>query len=337
MTINVKRLLISAGTAVLTGALLLPTSPAAAAPASTATAPSKVTPAAACGTWVLQQIGSAADLDRQAADIKRALAVPGVTGFSMRVPWSAIDKDLTLLDKGRALATGAKKKFSIRFMAGRYTPKRVFDAGAYSYVAATGDRMPKPFSNTGAAGNPVFEREFDAVVARLVNWARNNSVSLVHLPWYGYLWAEIYHGEDLQATSGYSYAAWLAAHKKLVQLAYARAGNGVAVEFALSGHWGGRNTGSTDVSNAIVGVAGTWSRYMFVQGNGLGRFNNKATSREIYHAKQMYDGGNYDWTAMYRNLYDNDERYVEIYTSSFSLTGAKQLATEAQRFASTRC
>ena len=335
------RFLRALGTAVITSAVVMsvtPAAPAAAAPPrSTASRPSKTTPAQACGTWVLEQVTSATSLDNAAADIRRALAQPGVTGLSLRVPWTLIDRDLTPLTEARALARAAGKRFSVRFLAGRWTPKRVFDAGAYSFVTRGGQRVPKPFSDSGRAGNPVFEREFDAVVAKLVAWARKNSVSLVHLPWYGYLWAEIYHGEDLQATSGYSYAAWLAAHKKLVQLAYARAGNGVAIEFALSGHWGGRNAGSTDVSNAIVGVAGTWSPYMFVQGNGLGRFNSKATSKAIYHAKQMYDGGRYDWSTIYRTLYANDDRYVEIYTSSFRLSGASELVAQAKRFDDLRC
>jgi len=335
------RFLRALGTAVITSAVVMsvtPAAPAAAAPPrSTASRPSKTTPAQACGTWVLEQVTSATSLDNAAADIRRALAQPGVTGLSLRVPWTLIDRDLTPLTEARALARAAGKRFSVRFLAGRWTPKRVFDAGAYSFVTRGGQRVPKPFSDSGRAGNPVFEREFDAMVAKLTSWARANSVSLVHLPWYGYQWAEIYNGKEVKSARGYSYSAWLAGHKKLVQLGFARSGNRVAVEFSLSGDWGGVDLGTADLSDAIVEVAGTWSPYVFVQGNGLGRFNNAATQRPIYHAKQMFDGGRYNWSTIYRTLYANDDRYVEIYTSSFTLSGASELVAQAMRFDDLRC
>ena len=292
---------------------------------------------AACGTWVLEQIASAAQLKYKTDEIDAALAVPGVTGFSMRISWQLLEADPTILDKGLALAQARGKEFSIRFMAGRFTPARVFAAGAYSYVTRDGVRMPQPFSPTGQAGNPVFEREFQATVEQLAAWSRAHGVKVLHLPWYGFLWAEIYNDEEVERQPGYSWNAWLEGHKRLAQIGLDAAGNDLAVEFALSGHWGTRRTGAGEVASMLVGIAGEHSPKLIVQGNGMGRYNSSATSRPIAHAKQMYDGFDYDWASIYKTLHKNNEQYLEVYTSSFSQPNKAKLAAEAKKFSDTNC
>lgn len=74
-----------------------------------------------CGTWVLQQVSSVAELDSYAARIGAALDLPGVVGLSVRFPWRAADTDFSILDRGRQIASEHGKAFSIRFMAGRST------------------------------------------------------------------------------------------------------------------------------------------------------------------------------------------------------------------------
>ena len=59
-------------------------------------------------------------------------------------------------------------------------------------------QIPKPFSDSGRAGNPVFERNYKAVVKKLPGLVARQGVKILHLPWYGYQWAEIYNGSAVQ-------------------------------------------------------------------------------------------------------------------------------------------
>jgi hypothetical protein len=304
------------------------------APSGAATRPAGPQPG--CGTWVLQQVSDKSALERQAPAIDAALANSGVAGLSLRVPWTAIDTDFGVLNRAAQLAKARGKQLSVRFMAGASTPARVFNEGAYYYTAGT-KKMPKPFSNTGVAGNPVFESNFKVVVTKLAAWSRANGVKLLHLPWYGYKWAEIYNGTDLQATKGYTYDAWLKGHLKLLDMGLAVSGNDLTVEFALSGHWGGNATAAKTIAERIVSSAGAWSRRAMVQGNGLGQWNAPATRSNVYHAKQMVDGGDYDWASIYQTLRANDEAYVEVYLSSFAGPRKASLISQAQAFKTQRC
>jgi hypothetical protein len=319
----------AAGLALAAGVLsVIPAAAGAAAPAPG--------PQPGCGTWVLQQVSDKSALERQAPAIDAALANSGVAGLSLRVPWTAIDADFGVLNRAAQLAKARGKQLSVRFMAGSSTPARVFNEGAYYYTAGT-KKMPKPFSNTGVAGNPVFERNFQAVVTKLAAWSRANGVKVLHLPWYGYQWAEIYNGTDLQAAKGYSYDAWLKGHLKLLDMGLAVSGSDLTVEFALSGHWGGKAGAANVIADRIVASTGSWSRRAMVQGNGLGQWNAPATKSTVYHAKQMVDGGDYDWASIYQTLRTNDEAYVEVYLSSFAGPRKASLLSQAQAFKTQRC
>src|SRR3954470_13882160 len=99
---------------------------------------------AVCGTWVLQQVTSREELDRLLpTTLVPALETPAIRGFSMRVPWGAIDGDFALLDAGLAVARAHGLAFSVRFMAGRHTPARVFEVGCPSYLLQGGGAMKK--------------------------------------------------------------------------------------------------------------------------------------------------------------------------------------------------
>ena len=308
----------------------------AAAPAPHAAAAVIDPPQPGCGTWVLQQVTDKAALDRKAAAIDAALASSGVTGLSLRVPWTAIDTDLSVLTRAAELAKARGKQLSIRFLAGQNTPARVFNEGAYFYTV-DGKKVPKPFSDTGAVGNPVFERNYQAAVTKLATWSRNNGVKILHLPWYGYKWAEIYNGNTVQAAKGYSQDAWMKAHMRLLDIGLAASSSNLAVEFALSGDWGGNGSASGALADRIVAVAGDWSPRALVQGNGLGTWNTPSTNRPVFHAKQMVGGGDFDWANIYSMLRANDEAYVEVYLDSFSGANKAALLSQAQSFKTQRC
>ena len=58
-----------------------------------------------CGTWVLQQVSSRNELERLVpTTISPALKTPHIRGFSLRVPWKAVDQDFSLLEAGRDIA-----------------------------------------------------------------------------------------------------------------------------------------------------------------------------------------------------------------------------------------
>ena len=289
-----------------------------------------------CGTWVLQEAADKASLDRKAAPIKAALGKKGVKGLSLRVPWSAIDRNFRVLNKAAKLAKARDKRLAVRFMAGRSTPARVFREGAYYYTAG-GNKIPKPFSNSGRAGNPVFERNYKSVVKKLSSWSHDHHVKLLHLPWYGYQWAEIYNGSAVQSASGYSYGAWKKGHLKLVKLGLAATRDSQTVEFALSGDWGGNGSAAGDIADRIIALTSPWSRRAMVQGNGLGQWNAPATNRNIFHAKQMVSAGDFDWAQIYQTLRSNDEAYVEVYLDSFSGPRKRSLLAQARKFKADRC
>ncbi len=302
--------------------VLLTPSPAQAAP----------TQVRVCGTWVLQQVSSARELSRAKPAIRAALKVSGVRGLSLRVPWSSVDKDFALLNSAARIAKAQDKQITVRVMAGASTPARVFAAGAFHYPNAAGKPVPTPFSPSGKAGNPVFESEYESLVKRLAKWSAGHGARVMHLPWYGYQWAEIYNGPDVQQARGYSYEAWLAGHKRLLTIAERHTSPKVGAEFALSGHWGDARLGSTDISKAVVRRWGHWSTEVFVQGNGLGVHNNKPTAQDIFTGRQMYAPTTYDWASTYDIVRSQGSVYVEIYAASFKAAGANQLAAQAKAF-----
>lgn len=296
------------------------------------------------GTWVLQQVKDTTDLGRQKPNIDAALALPGMRGYSLRCPWASIDTSLSLFDAGKALPAARGQAFSVRFMAGVHTPARIFDIGAYHYLL-DGRRCPKPFADDGTPGNPVFEREYEAATKRAAAWCRANGVKLLHLPWYGRLWAEIdAAAETVGRAKGWSYAGWLTGHKNLVDIASRYVGDDLAIEFALSGYWGTNAKASGELvtyARAKLGANIDWSQRFYVQSNVLGGkkadgsyYNaNPVGTRPVHHGLQMYGTGDYDWPVIYRKLYEQRSTYVEVYTPSFSGANRAGLAAEVKRFA----
>ncbi len=282
------------------------------------------------GTWVLQQANNAAMVDSK--QVETALATPHIRGYSMRVPWSAIDGTTALLDQGLAVAKKHNIAFAIRFMAGRYTPARVLAAGPHFTLSGTTE--PLPFNANGTP-NTVFETAYKSEVALLAAWSRKNGVHLLHLPWYGALWNEFYLGPGIISSPGYTYQAWLSGHQRLAQIAYAYAGSDLTVEFPLSGidNSGGHSVyrDLTLIANALASAHPTW---LFVQTNGLGQsaYGMNIFGRGILvgHAQQMFAGGDYNWVAVFAVVRASADVYVEIYATSFDPSLPHHAALMAQ-------
>jgi hypothetical protein len=218
---------------------------------------------------VLQQAGSRAELEQAAsASLAPALATPHLRGFFLRVPWKAVDEDFALLEAGPALARERNLAYSVRFMAGRHTPARVFDAGSRFYLNASREKVPVPFEADGAP-NAVFEREYRGFAGRLARWCRAQRVRLLHLAWYGQDWAELNHGKEVRAVAGYTYEAWLKAHLRLLDLALELAGEDMACEFPFSGY-GPLTDAAAAFAGYVVSRIGPARPLFFCQANGWG-------------------------------------------------------------------
>jgi len=300
---------------------------------------------AVAGTWALQQVSSREELARLAPKVlDPALATPGLTGFCLRVPWKAIDRDFALLEAGLALARKHHLAYSIRFMAGRHTPARVFDDGCRFYVrGASKEKVPAPLLEDGSP-NAVFERHYEALARRLADWCRAHGVRLLHMAWYGQDWAELNHGKEVRALAGYSYANWLRAHTRLVDIALAQAGADLAVEFPFSGY-GPLTEAAAALANHVVARIGPWDDRFFCQANGWGPKGDwgapsaeteaafdRVWARPIFRGQQAIQPADFDWAALYRRLRTNRATYGEVYAPSFSKPGREALAREILAF-----
>ncbi|MBM4018568.1 MAG: hypothetical protein FJ288_09620 [Planctomycetes bacterium] len=332
------------------------TRPAAASrPAAAALAADASRPAAAessnaeaiAGTWVLQQASSRAELDGVLPKtLGPALKTPHVRGFCLRVPWKAADEDFALLEAGLAIARGHGVSYSVRFMAGRHTPARVFDKGCRFYLAGRGgqEKVPVPFLADGSP-NAVFEEAYDAHVGRLAAWCRANGVRLLHLAWYGQDWAELNHGKEVRAQAGYSYENWLRAHLRLIDIGLKYGGKDLAVELPFSGH-GPLTEAGPAFADHVIGRAGPCSTLFFCQANGWGPGGDwgaptaeteaafdRIWRKPICRGQQAIQPQDYQWADLYRKLYENRATYCEVYAPSFTLQHKADLAEEIRKFA----
>ena len=287
-----------------------------------------------CGTWVLYQVSSEADLDRLRPKIEAALALPGVTGFSVRFPWSAADitgsaTSAPILEKARQIAQGKGKALSIRFMAGSMTPARVFDAGASYYLSPSGAKVPLPWDNA-TGSHSVFVQAYDQYVGKLAAWSRANGVTLLHLSWYGQDWAELNHGAELRAAPGYNQDAWLAGQKQLIDVAASHSSASFSVELPLSGYGPLSGGQSEDLAEYVVAKMGTNNPRFFIQANGWDEtqeWGSPSTEVEtqfdriwtlpVLRGLQMIQPDGYDWTKVYDRLEATDATYAEVYLPSF--------------------
>jgi hypothetical protein len=298
------------------------------------------------GTWALQQVGSLPELERALPTvIVPALETPGLRGFSLRVPWQAIDESFGLLDAGLQAARERGLAFAIRFMAGRHTPAWVFAAGSPFYRReGTGEQVPSPYEGDGAP-NTAFESAYAELVSRLAAWCRTHGVRLLHLAWYGQDWAELNHGREVRALPGYAYQRWLEAHTRLIDIGLAHAGPELTVELPFSGY-GPLTDAALAFAAHVVGRIGPADPRFFCQANGWGPGGEWGAPNEeteaafdrvwvqpVCRGLQAIQPQDYDWPAMYRRVYDTAATYCEVYAPSFTQARRSQLAHEVQQFA----
>ncbi len=296
------------------------------------------------GTWALCQASSREELLKQQPVLEQALATPHLRGFCLRVPWKAIDQDFLLLDLGRDLARKHNLEFSVRFMAGRHTPSRVFRDGSPHYTHSGSELVPLPFFPDGRP-NMIFERHYEVLVAKLADWCRHNDVPLLHAAWYGCDWAELDDGQMVRKAQGYSYQAWLDAHRRLMDIALKYSGDDLAIELPFSGH-GPLTEAALALADHVISKLGPGNPRFFCQANGWsprgdwGAPNDDVEAafdqvwkRPIYRGQQAIQPESFDWSRMYEILRKNRATYCEVYVRSFVLPGKDELARQIEQFA----
>jgi hypothetical protein len=317
------------------------------------------------GTWALQQVLDLADLDRLRPSIMTALGTPGLRGFSARFPLRAVfdgDNFLPeLVEAAKALADEAGVAFSWRTMAGRHTPAAVLDS-VRTYADSAGVRFPAPFETDGTPARRFCDALADFAEPAAA-WSRAADVALLHLPWFGHDWAELWHGTDVRGLAGYSLDAFVAGHAALWDVAWSVAGADLMVELPLSGH--GPLAGPDGVSNRLaehMAAAGgpAAAQLCSIQANGwgciltgvappdnVGLFGNPDPAQEaafsevwthpLVHGMQAIQPQDYgNWADMFAAAEAEHALYVEVYVGpSFTGPGAGDLAAQVLTFAPT--
>ncbi len=288
-----------------------PSPPASPSPSQPPTGGGNELRASISGTWVLVQVMDLQQLQRWSSTIANALHGYDVRGLSLRVPWNAMSDDL--LDRGKAIADEAGKAYSVRVMAGRFTPDWVFDTGSPSYLK-NGEQIPTPFEADGSS-NTVFESAYAGLVSYLADYSRTRGVRLLHLPWYGQDWAELNNGAEVRDEPGYSESAFIAAHERLLDIAIPFSGSDLAIEFPMSGY-GPLQRVSRDLTEHIVAAVGPNSPRVYVQSNGLSpdgdwgapdqaveaQMDEAVFSQPVLRGEQMIQPQTYDWSKVFANV-----------------------------------
>jgi hypothetical protein len=288
---------------------------------------------AACGTWVLYQVSSARSLEVLRPKIEDALSLPGVVGLSIRFPWNAVDlrghrKNHPILRVANQIATSQGKALSIRFLAGTFTPARVFRAGA-SYYRSDGHKVPLPFDN-GTGRHAVFLHAYDQYVGKLAAWSRKHGVRLLHLSQYGQDWAELNNGAELRAAPGYTERKWLRGHRQLIDIAARHSSRRLAVELPLSGYGPLSEGQSAALAKKVIRTVGENNPRFFVQANGwdesgdwgsptqlVERHFDQIWRKPVMRGLQMIQPDGYRWDRVFDQLDRNHATYAEVYLPSF--------------------
>jgi len=242
--------------------------------------------------------------------------------------------------------------YSVRFMAGRHTPERVFDMGARFYLVNSNrpansteqEKVPAPFLKDGSP-NTIFEKQYEHFIQRLADWCRMNEVHLLHLAWYGQDWAELNHGREVRALEGYSFDNWLNAHRRLIDIGLKVAGDDLAVELPFSGY-GPLTEAASLFADHVVAKLGPHSHKFYCQANGWGAKGDwgaptaqteaafdRVWMKPICRGQQAIQPTDFPWQNLYEKLYENRATYCEVYAPSFVGNRREELAQEIRKFA----
>lgn len=149
----------------------------------------------------------------------------------------------------------------------------------------------------------------------------------------------------MRAAPGYSEAAWLKAHLRLIDIGLKYAGDDLAVEFPFSGH-GPLAHIVPKMADHVVRKIGSNNPVFFCQANGWGPGGewgapspeteaafDRVWQRPICRGLQMIQPQDYDWPKVFTRLYDVRATYCEVYAPSFQLRNRAALVAQVEKFA----
>jgi hypothetical protein len=277
-------------------------------------------PASVTGTWAMLQVSTTGALTHYTPAIDAALAIPGVTGLSLRAPWTSITAGLGIYTQGVQIAQAAHSSLAIRFIAGVDTPAA--DLGNSTTIA--GRPIPLPWgagsTPTSFVPNTTFENAYRATVDQLATFALANGIHLLHLPWYSGTTAEIYLGPEITSAPGYSLQNFLTGYERLAAIGMSVTGPNLSVEYPFSGV--GTRSVVMPLENYLSATYGSDNPELMVQWNTLTDQLPATTPPAVgvNLSRQMLGQGDFNWANVYGTLTTQHSQAVEIYLQSFAPT-----------------
>jgi hypothetical protein len=297
----------------LTGALPLAGALSQGGVAAQAAIPTSVT-----GTWAMLQVSTTKALTYYTPSINAALAIPGVTGLSLRAPWTSITSNLDIYTQGVQIAQADHSQLAIRFIAGVDTPAA--DLGNSTTIS--GQAIPLPWgagsTPTSFVPNTTFENAYRATVQQLASFALANGIHLLHLPWYSGTTAEIYNGPQVTSAPGYSLQNFITGYEQLAAIGMSVAGPNLSVEFPFSGV--GTRSVITPLESYMSTTFGSDNPELMVQWNNLTDAIPAADppANGVNVSRQMMGQGDFNWANVYQTLDAQHTQTVEVYLQSFA-------------------
>jgi hypothetical protein len=284
---------------------------------------------------LLLQTESLTGLRAQETTIRRILGLPGVAGFSLRVPGRTLNPDAGVWDFStfNHAATISEEfgcELQTRTMGGRWAPDYLLEDPRMHIMTwpgtdpniklPPGTEVPLCFTPEGVR-NEVW---FDWCVRahrRLARWALpRENVTVQHGFWSGLTWAEIAVVREMENYPGFSYPVIEAFHVDLMTALHEMWPRDV--EFALSGH----ARDYPQIFSKLLGVAKTSPRYV-INRNDIGtapihEMNFGTIQDPPRHGFQMWgQQAGYDWAKVLDEadgLGSSDGAdYLECYPGNF--------------------
>jgi hypothetical protein len=298
---------------------------------------------------LLVQTNSLANLRQQRVELDPLLALPGVGGFSLRIPsrvanpspgdWSPLHA--LAAEAGDMAGIAGGKEVQLRTMYGRWAPRHASPYwGRYPGGSLGGTDVnlppfdyPLTFSPDGSLNQTFFEWIFQAqdrmLEASQQLRGRGLPCSVVHMSHPAGTWAEVFVIQQTTGYPGYSVAVigefYVSVMSSAAQMC---APAGFQAEFALSGH-DPRFADFGPVVNACQAVARGEHPVIVINRNDIRnetRFDRMPADYPL--GWQSYAAGNtykhngatvtYDWPLIFDQADAHDVVYYEAYPGNFS-------------------
>ncbi len=301
---------------------------------------------------LLLQADTLTGLKSQESTIRRILGLPGVAGFSLRVPGSTLNPtpstwDMATFDHAGAIAKEFGAELQTRTMGGRWAPSHVIMDPRNHYMVwptnpttqgiklPAGTKVPLCFLPDGTRNTFWFNWCIRAM-RKLTEWASGREdVVVQHGFWSGLTWAEIAIVREMERYPGFSYDVIEKFHLDLMEALWNLWPGDV--EFALSGH----AKDYPQIFRTLLAEAKTSPRYV-INRNDIGtapihEMNFGSIQDPPRHGFQMWgQQPDYDWVKVLDEAdglgQSDGADYLEVYPGNFgTASNPSGLVAEVER------